>query len=109
MNGRLFRGLVGLVGLFVIWQVACQIGLVDPTELPPPSAVGARLVTLIGQSDFQVALVATVSTWIVALLSTIAIAVPVGLLLGSRHGDRVPAADPGRRAHPGLDGAARRR
>lgn len=91
MNGRLFRGLVGLVGLFVIWQVACQIGLVDPTELPPPSAVGARLVTLLGQSDFQVALVATVSTWIVSLLITIVIAVPLGLLLGSLPGVRTAA------------------
>jgi ABC-type nitrate/sulfonate/bicarbonate transport system permease component len=92
MNGRLFRGLAGLVGLFVIWQVACQIGLVDPTELPPPTAVGARLVALLGQSDFQVALVATVSTWIVSLLITIAIAVVLGMLLGSLPGVRTAAS-----------------
>jgi ABC-type nitrate/sulfonate/bicarbonate transport system permease component len=83
LNGRLLRGVAGLVGIFLVWEIVGQVGLVDTALLPAPTGVVARVFTLFGESDFQVALVATLLTWVLSLLITIAIALPVGILLGS--------------------------
>lgn len=88
MNGRLLRGVAGLVGLFLIWEIANRAGLVDSSLLPAPTGVVARVFALFGESDFQAALVATLLTWVLAIVITVAIALPVGILLGSLPGVR---------------------
>lgn len=99
MNSRLLRGIAGLVGLFLIWEIVSQAGLVDTFLLPPPTGVLARMGSLLGQSDYQafaavgqpdfvVSLIATLLTWLLSLLITVAIAVPLGILLGSLPGVR---------------------
>jgi NitT/TauT family transport system permease protein len=77
------RNLIGLAGFLLLWEVVSQSGLVSKTSLPPPSVVFPRLADLIGQSSFQRDVIATVLAWLIALLVSIAIAVPGGLLLGS--------------------------
>ena len=77
------RNLIGLAGFLLLWEAVSQSGLVSKTSLPPPSVVFPRLVELIGQSSFQRDVIATVLAWLIALLVSIAIAVPGGLLLGS--------------------------
>lgn len=88
MNARLLRGVAGLVGIFLIWEIASRAGLVDSFLLPAPTGVLARAVSLFGEADFLRALVATLLTWVLSLGITIAIAVPVGILLGSLPGVR---------------------
>jgi ABC-type nitrate/sulfonate/bicarbonate transport system permease component len=88
LNGRLLRGVAGLVGLFLIWEIANRAGVVDSSLLPAPTGVVARVFALLGESDFQVALVATLLTWVLAIAITVAIALPVGILLGSLPGVR---------------------
>jgi ABC-type nitrate/sulfonate/bicarbonate transport system permease component len=83
LNGRLLRGVAGLVGIFAVWEIASRAGLVDNTLLPAPTGVVARVFTLFGESDFQVAMVATLLTWVLSLAITVAIALPVGIVLGS--------------------------
>lgn len=80
--------MAGLAGVFLIWEIASQTGLVDAFLLPPPTQVVARVFSLLGESDFQVALVATLLTWLLSLLITVAVAVPAGILLGSLPGIR---------------------
>lgn len=60
----------------------------DSFLLPAPTGVLARVFSLLGQSDFQVALIATLLTWLLSLAITVAIAVPLGILLGSLPGVR---------------------
>jgi ABC-type nitrate/sulfonate/bicarbonate transport system permease component len=88
LNGRLLRGVAGLVGLFAVWEIVSKAGLVDAFLLPPPTGVVARVFSLFGQSDFQVALIATLLTWLLSLVITIGVAVPLGILLGSLPGVR---------------------
>jgi ABC-type nitrate/sulfonate/bicarbonate transport system permease component len=88
LNSRLLRGVAGLVGLFLIWEIVSQTGLVDSFLLPAPTGVIARMFSLFGQSDFVTALVATLLTWVLSLGITVLIAVPLGLLLGSLPGVR---------------------
>jgi len=77
------RNLIGLAGFLLLWEGVSQSGLVSKSSLPPPSEVLPRLVELLGQASFQRDLIATVLAWLIALLVSIAIAVPGGLLLGS--------------------------
>jgi ABC-type nitrate/sulfonate/bicarbonate transport system permease component len=83
LNGRLLRGVAGLVGIFLVWEIASWAGLVDKALLPAPTGVVARVFTMFGESDFQVAMIATLLTWVLSLVITVAIALPLGILLGS--------------------------
>ncbi|GLZ41505.1 ABC transporter permease [Actinokineospora sp. NBRC 105648] len=88
---RVPASLVGLVGLFAIWEVASRTDLVPAYYLRPPSVVFPRLLELVfADANFQRALVATLSATVLALVIAVLVAVPAGLLLGSvpavRHG-----------------------
>ncbi|WP_181043349.1 ABC transporter permease [Actinokineospora auranticolor] len=75
--------MIGLACFFAVWEVASRTDLVPGYYLRPPSAVLPRVVTLLGETGFQRALVATVLATLIALGIAIAVAVPAGLVLGS--------------------------
>jgi NitT/TauT family transport system permease protein len=77
------RNLIGLAGFFLIWEGAVRLGLIEADFLPPPSTVAVRMVELLGQQSFLRDLIATVLAWLIAVGISVAVAVPVGLLLGS--------------------------
>ncbi|WP_086846550.1 ABC transporter permease [Amycolatopsis kentuckyensis] len=80
---KLLRGLAGLVGFLLFWEVVVQVGLVDRTFTPPPSVVLGTVVDLLGDPEFVRDIVATMLAWLIAIVVAIAIGVPAGLLLGS--------------------------
>ncbi|GAA1019110.1 MULTISPECIES: ABC transporter permease [Amycolatopsis] len=80
---RLVRNLTGLLGFLLIWEAVVRAGLIDQNDLPPPTVVFARIGELLGDVEFVRDVVASVLAWMIALLISIAIAVPAGLLLGS--------------------------
>jgi NitT/TauT family transport system permease protein len=76
-------GLVGVVGLFAVWELASRTELVPSNYLVPPSVVLPAMVGLLGDTEFLRALIATVLATVIAILISICVAVPAGLLLGS--------------------------
>jgi NitT/TauT family transport system permease protein len=80
---RIVRNLAGLIGFFLIWEVAVRAGLVEQRFLPPPSIVLTKTVELLGDESFLRDVIASVLAWAIALLISVAIAIPAGLLLGS--------------------------
>ena len=90
---RFVRNLIGLAGFFLIWEGVVRLGLVERDFLPTPTDVLSELVTLLGDESFIRDIVATVLAWAIAVLISVAVAVPAGLLLGSlpwlRTGTRV--------------------
>ncbi|ADJ50229.1 nitrate/sulfonate/bicarbonate ABC transporter permease [Amycolatopsis mediterranei S699] len=80
---KLLRGLAGLVGFLLLWEVLVQVGLVDRTFTPPPSVVLGTVGDLLGDPDFIRDIVATMLAWLIAIAVAIAVGVPAGLLLGS--------------------------
>lgn len=78
-----YRGLVGLLGFFVVWEVASRAELVPSYYVPPPSVVLPSLGRLLVEADFLLAVVASLLAMAIALTVAIAIAVPAGLILGS--------------------------
>ena len=77
------RGAVGVLVCLALWQLADQLGWIDPSFVPGPIGVARRIGQLFAQAEFRTDFVATVLAWLIAILAAIAIAVPTGLLLGS--------------------------
>ncbi|MFC4002109.1 ABC transporter permease [Prauserella oleivorans] len=80
---KLLRNLTGLIGFFLLWEAAVRSGLVPEVFLPPPSEVLVTTVELLSQELFLRDVIATLLAWAIALLISIGIAVPLGLVLGN--------------------------
>jgi NitT/TauT family transport system permease protein len=80
---KLLRGLLGVLGVIVLLELASRSGLVDQTGLPPASTVLRKAGGLAADGEFLGDVWGTVSAWFAALLLATAIGVPAGLLLGS--------------------------
>jgi NitT/TauT family transport system permease protein len=80
---KLLRGLAGLVGFLLLWEVVVQVGLVSKTFIPPPSVVLVTVGDLLGDADFIRDVIATMLAWLIAILIAIVVGVLAGLLLGS--------------------------
>ncbi|MGM1063001.1 ABC transporter permease [Saccharothrix sp. Mg75] len=88
----LTRGLLGVAGFLVVWELFGRSRLVPPEYLPPPSVVAVELVELLGDESFLRDVLATVLALLIAVALSVGIAVPLGLVLGSvpsvRHATR---------------------
>jgi NitT/TauT family transport system permease protein len=74
---------VGVAACFVVAEAVTRLELVDPRYLPRASTVLARLIGLLGQTEFLTAVAATLQAWAIGLAIAVAAAVPAGILLGS--------------------------
>lgn len=77
------RGLIGIAVFLVLWEVGCRVSLIDARFVPPPSEVLSGAVRLFADQAFRADFIATVLAWLIAVLVSIGIAVPAGLVLGS--------------------------
>ncbi len=80
---RVPASLIGLAGLFLVWEVASRTDLVAGYYLRPPTVVLPTMVELLFDAGFLRAVVATVAATLIAIGLAVLIAVPAGLLLGS--------------------------
>ncbi|MWA03459.1 ABC transporter permease subunit [Actinomadura sp. LD22] len=81
--GKWARGAAGVAVLFLASEALGRAGIVDRSYLPPASDVTARAFELIGDSDFLFNVRVTLTAWALGTLIAIAVAVPLGLVLGS--------------------------
>ncbi len=82
-TSRYVLPLAGLIGFFVLWGFTWRIGWLPKESIPSPSATARELVKLVGEPKFWQQLRQTGVSWAVGLLVAAAIAVPLGLLVGS--------------------------
>jgi NitT/TauT family transport system permease protein len=80
---RLVLGAAGVAGTILLAEAASRLGLVDEQSLPAASTVLSQAGQLAVDSAFLVDVGDTLRAWAVGLLLAIAIAVPLGVLLGS--------------------------
>jgi NitT/TauT family transport system permease protein len=83
MKTRAVRGAVGVAGAVAVIELVSRTGLVDETALPPASTIAARAVDQLGDAAFRDGLASTLGAWAGGMLIAIAVAVPLGLALGS--------------------------
>lgn len=90
---QLLLGVTGVLLAFGACEAVSRAGLVRRSYLPPASEVLARAAGLAGDSVFLDGIAATLRAWALGLALACAIAVPLGLALGS-----VPVVDAAVRA-----------
>ena len=72
----------GVTAAILVWAAVTAAGVVPAQTLPGPAPVAARVVTLLGDHEFQEQVLDTLTTWVLALGITGVVAVPIGLLIG---------------------------
>lgn len=82
-KARLVRGVIGVAAAIAAVELASRTGLVDKVALPPASTVLTRAAGQLGDSDFLHSVGHTLLAWAGGLLIATAVAVPLGLALGS--------------------------
>ena len=88
---RWTRGAVGVLVFGLLAEAAGRAGLISRSSLPLTSTVLWRAARLPGDTRFLADLGATGEAWAVGLAVTVAVAVPLGVVLGSLPGVRVAA------------------
>lgn len=83
VNRRVALNLLGIFAAFVVFEALTRADLVNPTYLPPASSVLLSTVGLLVDPQFLRVVGETVLAWAVGLGLAIAIAVPLGMMLGS--------------------------
>ena len=81
--GRWARGAIGIAVFLLLAEAAGWLGIISRSTLPLASSVLWRTVLLAGNGPFLADLGATVEAWAVGLAITVAVGVPLGVLLGS--------------------------
>jgi len=79
---RMVLGIVGIVGLLVIWEATARLGLVDARYLPPPTEVAGEFVHQLGSVSFWTALGLTMRTWVIGLAIVTVAGVVFGFVIG---------------------------
>jgi NitT/TauT family transport system permease protein len=80
---RVARGSIGLAVLFALAELGTRLELVDPTYLPPASNVLITTARILVDVAFLGHVAATLAAWSVGLALATAIAIPLGVFLGS--------------------------
>ncbi len=80
---RPLRGLVGIAFVLLASEAITRVELVNPTYLPPASSVIATTGRILLDPEFLANVAATLVGWAIGLVTAVAVAVPLGLLLGS--------------------------
>jgi NitT/TauT family transport system permease protein len=88
---RWTRGAIGVLAFLLVAEAAGRLGLISRSSLPLTSTVLWRAARLPGDTRFLADLGATLEAWAVGLAITVAVAVPLGVVLGSLPGVRVAA------------------
>ncbi|MDQ1723650.1 MAG: NitT/TauT family transport system permease protein [Frankiaceae bacterium] len=80
--GRILRSSVAISAFLVLWQVAPQLGFVDRVFLPPFSTVARAWWTLATNGQLEAHSQASLVRALTGFAFAIAVAVPLGLLIG---------------------------
>jgi ABC-type nitrate/sulfonate/bicarbonate transport system permease component len=66
-----------------VWELVSRTGVIDQRDLPAMSTTVDELWSMMGRGDFWTAFAQTVRGWAIGLGLAAALAVPIGILLGS--------------------------
>lgn len=84
--GTLTEGLVfalSIAAALVVWEVVSKAGLISEQDLPAMSTTVGKLWSLMHTGDFWIAVLRTMRGWALGLVVATALAVPLGIFLGS--------------------------
>jgi len=79
----LLAGALSIAGFLALWQVVSKAGLISEQDLPAMTTTFQELWAMMHTRDFWVAFGQTVRGWALGLGIATALAVPIGILIGS--------------------------
>ena len=74
-----------LVGFVVVWALFAQTEVAQRADMPGPIATAVALQELATSSEYWLAILTTLESWVMALLLALVVGVPVGLFIGRNH------------------------
>lgn len=80
---QLSIGSIAIVTFLIIWETVCQMGLVDPLFLPPPSDILTRAYAMIGDGTLFGHVLASTRRVMMGFAGAILLAIPLGIFLGT--------------------------
>jgi NitT/TauT family transport system permease protein len=80
---RLTRGVAGVAGFLVLGELFIRFGMSEDLIFPPPSAILVEAAGLLADPEFLEGSLTTIGNWALGLLIAVAVAVPLGVLLGA--------------------------
>jgi ABC-type nitrate/sulfonate/bicarbonate transport system permease component len=75
--------LVSIAAALLVWELVSRTGVIDERDLPPMSSAVSELWTMVQTREFWTAFLQTVRGWALGLGIATALAVPLGILIGS--------------------------
>jgi ABC-type nitrate/sulfonate/bicarbonate transport system permease component len=75
--------LLAIAGALGLWELLTRTGALNPDHVPPMTDTVAELVSLLGESSFWSAVGSTLQGWALGLGIAAALAIPLGILIGS--------------------------
>ncbi len=82
VNERVFYGVIGFVGLAVVWEAAANTGLFRKSLLSTPSAIWKAATTDFGAATIWPHITTSLSEFAIGFLVALAIGIPLGLAIG---------------------------
>lgn len=80
---RLLFGVIGFVGVLILWEAAVRLGLVKSSLISSPTGVIAAAITDFGNGSIQPHIGTSFLEWLVGFAAALVIAIPLGFALGS--------------------------
>ncbi len=74
---------LSLLAFLLVWELVCRAGLVAPIFLPPPSQIAVRAATMTEQGTLVGHVLASARRVMVGFFAAIAVAIPLGIWLGT--------------------------
>jgi ABC-type nitrate/sulfonate/bicarbonate transport system permease component len=75
--------LLAVAGALALWELLTRTGILNPDHIPTMTETVARLAELLGESSFWSAVGSTLQGWALGLGIAAALAIPLGILIGS--------------------------
>lgn len=87
LNGRTLRRalppFIAVAGVLALWELLTRTGVLPSRYMPPMSETAQELFSLLGTADFWSAVWNTMQGWALGLGIAVALAIPLGILIGS--------------------------
>jgi NitT/TauT family transport system permease protein len=80
---RLLFGIIGFVGVLILWEAAVRMGLLKSSLISSPTGVIAAAITDFGNGSIQPHIGTSFLEWLVGFAAALVIAIPLGFALGS--------------------------
>jgi ABC-type nitrate/sulfonate/bicarbonate transport system permease component len=80
---RLLFGVIGFVGVLILWEISVRLGFLKSSLISSPTGVIAAALTDFGNGTIQPHIGTSFLEWLVGFAAALVIAIPLGFALGS--------------------------